>query len=120
MKKPTKPSAADRTVDMFAAPTPVVEEREERGERVPLEEDVNRLRDQAFTAQEWTTSMFGKPEATGNEYRMSLRGEHYYLETLHKIPGAKESHAYSGLMVHQSDLPKVVSAIAAAWKARVV
>lgn len=120
MKKPTKPSAADRTIDLFQAPVLPAEpeDKEELGTRQSLEEDVDRLRENAFKGQEWTTEAFGKVEATGNEYRISHKGQHYYLETLHKIPGAKESHAYSGLMVHDSDLLKVATVIVAAVRAK--
>jgi hypothetical protein len=112
--KTKKPSAADRTISIFAAPAePTIEvlEEEEKGERVPLEEDTNRLRNNAFLAQEWTTKAFGEPDAEGNEYRVSHKGSHYYLETLHKLPGGKTAHGYSGLMVHERDLYAVVTVL---------
>ncbi len=110
MAKPTKPSAASRTVDMFAAPKsqderPIeVLEEDHKGERVPLEQDVDRLRETAFKYQEWTTKAFGVPEAGGNEYRVSRKGEHYYIETLKKTPGNAGAYGYVGLMVHERDL----------------
>ena len=90
-------------------PIEVVEEKE-KAERVPLEEDVDRLRASAFTGQEWATKYFGLPEAEGNEYRVSKKGQHYYLETLHKFSG-KSAHGYSGLMVHERDLYNLVKVL---------
>ena len=69
------------------------------------------MRWNAFQGQEWTTKYFGKPEATGNEYRVSHRGEHYYLEALHKLPNGKEAHGYSGVMVHENDLFNMVAVL---------
>lgn len=115
-----KPSAASRTIDMFGGPpkeaTIEVIEDDEKGERKPLEDDADRLRENAFKGQEWTTAAFGKPEATGNEYRVSHKGEHYYLETLHKLPGGKTAHGYSGLMVHDRDLYNLVRVLVEAVK----
>ncbi len=117
MKKPAKPSAVDRTVGMFPEPTPIDQrpieavDDDERGERVPMEEDVNRLRDQAFRVQEWTTKNFGIPEADGNEYRISRKGQHYYLEMLHKTPGTPTAYGYTGLMVHERDLYNMVACL---------
>ena len=110
-----KPSAADRTISMFGAPVPVQElpvvpEAEETKERVPLEQDVDNLRDRAFKGQEWTTAAFGIPDADGNQYRCSLMGGHYYLETLAK-QGSKPAYGYVGLMVHERDLYAVTQVL---------
>ncbi len=113
--KPKKPSAADRTVDMFSAtPAPrPIDEREvevivsdEKAERVPMELEVDRYRAQAFLGQEWTTAAFGSLDAPGNEYRVSRKGAHYYVETLAKAPGAPggQAYGYTGVMVHDRDL----------------
>ncbi len=105
-----KPSAADRTVDMSAAPKAMDEreievvEGEQKAERVPMELEVDRYRAQAFLGQEWTTSAFGHLDAPGNEYRVSRRGEHYYVESLAKESAAKTAYCYAGVMVHQRDL----------------
>lgn len=104
-----KPSAADRTVDMFAAPKAIdsreieVIEGDEKAERIPMELDADANRARAFQVQDWTTAAFGHVDAPGNEYRVSLRGVHYYVETLAKEPGAPCSR-YVGIMVHQRDL----------------
>lgn len=111
-------TAADRTINMFSGSTPI-EEREveviepeaKEGERKSLEADADRLRENAFKGQEWTTKFFGLPESMGNEYRCTLRGEYYYLETLMKGPGAKEAHGYTGVMIHKRDLMNAVSVL---------
>lgn len=111
MASTKKSSAADRTVSMFGEPVQDQDSRaveavqeDEKAERVPMEQDADRMREKAFTVQEWTTAAFGKPEAVGNQYRVSKRGEYYYVETLSKKPGAKEAYGYVGLMVHENDL----------------
>lgn len=115
-----KENAASRTVDMFAQaksmderPVEVVEE-EKGGERVPLEQDVDANREQAFRVQEWTTAAFGRPDAAGNEFRVSFKGEHYYLEKLGKHPGGKSASSYMGLMVHELDLLNLTKVLVAA------
>ncbi len=109
MAGPKKPSAASRTVDMFAQPPPMdarpIEVVEgEQHERVPLEDDVDNLRAEAFKVQAWSTAAFGSPEAAGNEYRVSFKDPHYYVETLAKTPGTRGAYGYVGLMVHERDL----------------
>lgn len=110
--KTKKPSAADRTVSMFAAPIPTtlderaveVIEDDEKAERVPMELEVDQFRAQAFQGQEWTTRAFGNLDAPGNEYRVSHKGTFYYVETLAKQPGSASAYGYVGLMVHERDL----------------
>ncbi len=121
-----KTSAAERTVDMFAAPKTEAAEFAEaaanaeaeaaKDERLPLEQDVNALRENAFKVQEWTTTFFGLPEAEGNEYRCSKSGNHYLLERLAKAPGAKEAHGYMSYMIPESDLPSVVKVLVQAYR----
>ena len=88
-----------------------VEEETERGERVPLEEDVDRMREKAFLGQEWTSKYFGTPDAEVSEYRVSLRDGYYYLETLRKMPDAKTAYGYTGVMVHERDLYAMVKVL---------
>lgn len=116
-----KSPAADRTVDMFTktvSVTPIEErtiEQEEAsthtGDRKPLEDDHERQRAIAFQGQEWTSKYFGSFDAPGNEYRVSHKGEHYYLETLAKLPDGKEAYGYTGVMVHDRDLYKMVEVL---------
>ena len=106
--KPKKPSAAERTVDMFGAnapePKPEVIEEDAKAERVSMDEDADRMREKAFTVQDWSTAAFGKPEAEGNQFRVSHKNRHYYVEKLHRMPGARDSHGYTGIMVQEEDL----------------
>ncbi len=133
MTKPTKPThlrvvkptAADRTINMFSKATPIEErpievlpDDEKLDDRVPVEQDVDRRREAAFTGQEWTTKFFGVPEAEGNQYRMSKRGEFYYLEMLHKLDGVRTAHGYTGVMVHERDLFSMATVIVAAVRAK--
>lgn len=125
-KPPKKPSAADRTLGMFGQP-PAIEEREievleaeqKDGERVPVEQDADRMREVAFRGQEWTSKYFASPEAPGNEYRLSLRGRHYYLETILKEPGKPTAYGYTGLMVHERDLEAMTKVMVAGYRAKV-
>lgn len=121
MKKPTKPSAASRTVDMFGTVGPmdtrtaeVIEQEEKAGERVPVEDDADRMREVAFKGQEWTTKYFGSKDAPGNEYRLSHRGAYYYLETILKEVGKPTAYGYTGLMVHERDLMEMTKVMVAA------
>ncbi len=123
--KTKKPSAADRTVNMFTGQAPiderpveVIEDDPHQGERVPLEQDVDRLRAQAFQGQEWTTKAFGMHEAPANEFRVSLKGAHYYVETLAKTPGTPNAYGYTGVMVHERDLYNFVTVLVQAVRAK--
>lgn len=125
MVKTKKPAVADRTLGMFGNPPPI-EEREievleaevKDGERVPVEQDADRMRDVAFKGQEWTSKYFGSPDAPANEYRMSLRGVYYYLETILKEPGKQAAYGYTGIMVHERDLFPMATVIVAAVRAK--
>ncbi len=106
--KSKKPSAAERTVDMFGAnaPEPKAEfvEDEIKSDRVSLDQDVDRMREKAFQMQEWTMAAFGKAEAEGTQFRVSYKNRHYYVEKLHRQAGRTESHGYTGIMVQEEDL----------------
>jgi hypothetical protein len=125
---PKKPSAASRTVDMFAQPPPIddrpieVEEKapEHAGERVPLEQDVDRMRDQAFLVQQWTTSAFGAPEnqaVKSEEFRITKRDGFYFVETLRSEPG-KPAYGYSGVMVREENLYSLTACLVQAVRAK--
>jgi hypothetical protein len=119
-----KPNAADRTLGLFGQP-PAVEEREievlepeVKGERVPVEEDVNRMRESAFKGQEWTSKYFGSYDAPGNEYRVSKKGDYYYLETILKEVGKPTAYGYTGVMVHDRDLMELTKVLVAVVRAK--
>lgn len=101
-----KSPAAERTLSMFAVPEPIQAENiasEDKSARVPIEQDIDALRDTAFKYQEWSTALFNKGDSEGNEYRMSRKGDHYILQTLCRVAGALP-HGYAGVMVHKRDL----------------
>lgn len=120
-----KPTAADRTMGLFGQP-PAVEEREievlapevKDGERKSVEEDADRMRDVAFKGQEWTSKYFGSYDAPGNEYRVTHRGEYYYLETILKEVGKPTAYGYTGIMVHDRDLMELTKVLVAAVRAK--
>ena len=125
MASAKKPSAADRTIPMFGGPLPDINNRpveaiedEEKAERVPVEEDVNNLRDKAFKGQEWCTECFGSFDAPGNEYRVSKRGPYYYVETVLKEICKPTAYGYVGLMVHERDIMALTKVMVAAVRAK--
>ncbi len=123
MAKPEKPTATDRTLGMFTKLTPIEEreieviQEEVSGERIPVEEGADGMREAAFRGQEWTSKYFGSYEAPGNEYRMSRKGEYYYLETILKEVGKPSAYGYTGVMVHRRDLLEFTKVCVAAVRA---
>ncbi len=104
---------------MFSAREPEIEVIEPEAKpgavRVPIEDSTDARRDTAFVGQEWTTKYFGRPDAPGNEYRVSFRDGYYYLETLKKRPGPNGSvYGYTGVMIPEEDLFNAVSVLVAA------
>lgn len=132
----SKPSATDRTVDMFTgkAPVEVAEEArriaenadlattEERGESRPMEDEADRWRSSAFRTQEWMSKHFpvlkGEP---ASQFRIShgvVNGQGwYYLEELHSHSG-KHASSYKGFMVRDEDLFNLTDVIVAAARAK--
>jgi hypothetical protein len=121
--KVKKPSAADRTVDMFAQVGPMdtreaeAIQDDEKTDRVSMEEDADRMRLKAFQGQEWASKCFAQIDAPGNEYRMSRHGDHYYLETILKELGKPLAYGYTGVMVHKRDLLEMTKVCVAAVRA---
>ena len=120
-----KPSAAERTLGLFGQPTviqereiEVIEEEAKEGERVDVEQDVDRMRESAFRGQEWTSKYFGSYDAPGNEYRVSHKGEYYYVETIMKEVGKPTAYGYTGVMVHDRDLESLTLVLVAACRAK--
>lgn len=119
-----KPSAAERTVDMFAArpslQTPhepveaVTDDAAESKEGSPLIEDnLDKWRDKAFETQEWASENFGKIDE-GIQFRWSRRGGHVYLEATRANGGA--IHSYNGVMFTSDEFRQLVQVTAKAWK----
>lgn len=111
-RRASKPSAADRTVDLFSGKTKLEETHEaepvETGDTQEtreaadptIEANVDRWRDKAFEVQEWSTRLFGHPENPGSQWRMTKKaigGRQYYL--LERVWSAGKSAAsYASFM----------------------
>lgn len=124
-KPPKKPSAADRTLGMFGQPPAaeereieVIEEKEKDGERRTVEEQADHSREKAFIGQAWATKYFGSFEAPGNEYRVSHKGQYYYVESILKEVGKPTAYGYTGVMVHDRDLMELTKVLVAAVRAK--
>lgn len=121
--KTTKPSAASRTISMFAtvqpaeAPVEAAPEDappEERAEFQPMEVRAEGYRDNAFKLQEWTSKVFGVPDGDGNEYRVTRANGYFYLEELKESEGGKSFYGYAGLMLSEKNFLKAVRVLAQA------
>lgn len=114
-----KASAADRTIDMFSGKTAAetvaaaIEqvETEERPEFEPMEARADGYRDRAFQVQEWSTSLWGKPTGE-NQYRVTRKGDTFYLEELKTRGGSY--YGYAGLMLVGKDFINAVKVLAEA------
>lgn len=134
----SKPSAADRTVDMFSGKTPVevaeeakriaedadvVEAELAKGEAKPMEEEADRWRSSAFQSQEWLSKHFpiNRNGERASQFRISYGkvGDQgwYYLEELHSYSG-KTVSSYKGLMCREEDLFALTETIVAAARAK--
>lgn len=129
-KTTRKPSAADRTVDLFSKKTSLEVAQEvariaaaediqqsERAAPEPLEECAERWRLHAFRTQEWTTKNFPGTDEQGSQFRLT-RGlicdrPYYYLERLHNHSG-KSVSSYAGVMIPEADLFALTDVIVAA------
>lgn len=124
-----KPKAADRTVSFLDGKTE--EEKANEAERikqgldnveqpkeaVTIERSVDRWRDQAFQGQEHVSGAFGDENAEENQYRCSIKGNHFYLEkTGNNDRGA---YSYAGVMFPIWDLLKVARVFVAAAREHV-
>ncbi len=98
---------------MFAPPAPEPIQDAELAERVSIPEDADRMREQAFRVQEWTSKAFGLTEAKGNQYRLTfnLKTRHYYLESV-------SPSRYCGLMIPEADLFNIANVFLASARAK--
>lgn len=109
--RPKKPSAAERTLDMYAPPAPEVLVEEAKAERISIPEDANRMRETTFQVQEWTSRCFGLKTGPANEYRVTNRNGYYYLESVSEA-------RYCGLMIPEADLYNLTNVLLAAARAK--
>lgn len=117
-----KAPAELRTVDMFTGKTAIEEAvpeqlpEEARPDFEPMEERADGYRERAFQVQEWTDKHFGKHEGEGNQYRVSRKGDVFYLEEL-KRHGTKSFYGYAGLMLHGQNFLQATRVMAEAARA---
>ncbi len=121
MPKPSKPTAAERTVDLFTGKSKV--EAQDEALRISTDADVSetaksketieeasqRWREAAFVGQEWTTQHFGRPESKGRQYRLTLRNGWAYLEQTDSE--GKGAYHYGGIMFPEYALPLLADVI---------
>lgn len=125
MSKKRLSPAADRTIDIFTNKTKAeIEEAANEDIRLEpklpetIEEASERWRRVAFQGAEWTTKLFGRPEATENQYRGTVKSGYFYLEktgngrTISSTGG--NAYSYAGVMFPEEDLPKLATVIVGA------
>lgn len=84
-------------------------------ERTPIEASVDEYRSRTMDFVEHVSAVFGKPEATTNQYRITSKSGVVYLEKL----GANQAgpHSYTGLVLPEEDLPVIARVFVEATKA---
>lgn len=129
MKKISKPTASDRTVDMFTGTTAVDKaaaaieevENDKRAAFEPIEKSVDRYRAGAFQGQEWTSRWF-PVDGTGvvapdrTSFRWTQSGGFMYLEQVRNGKNGVAFH-YAGVMFPCNDWNELVDATSKAHKA---
>jgi hypothetical protein len=121
--KPTKPSAAERTISLFAVAQPheLPVEPEERTAKAdvaePLEVSADRWRAQTMLLDQWATKHFGKLGDEGNQFRLTHKEGRYYLEKLTSHSGRTVS-SYAGLVIDGADLEPIARIFVDAVKHR--
>ncbi len=131
-----KPSAEERTVDMFTGTSRLevatkehavaTEEiaNETRSQAKTIEESVDAWRNTAFQGQEFVCKTFYQNdlqkcldnnsitlEEPVNGYRVSTDGNWVYLESLRRRGGDKKAYHYAGLMIPVRDLKQVATVL---------
>lgn len=122
MSKVTKPSAADRTVDLFAPkePTDFYEAATEpeafKGSET-IEQAAERWRNNALFTAEHLSKHFNDSQPDTAKYRITVKGDWLFLEQFRL---GKDGHAYhwAGLMFQEKDLYEVTSVFVKASKAK--
>lgn len=126
-----KPSAADRTVDMFSAavvadaekalaavvPEDAVEVAKTSAE--PLEDRIDGYRDNAMAMQQYISKswMLQPEEKAGKEtFRISRQGEWSFLEVLRHSPTGGLMYSWSGVMYRTADQHELTNVMVKASK----
>lgn len=122
MPKPKKPSAADRTVDMFTGSTNVEaaeqsDVKDEVKEANPsVEANMDRYRTNAFEYQETLSKHFMDHSEGKDTFRLTEKGPHMLLEK--KSHGAGEAYGWTGVMFRSDSLEEITKTFVEAYRAR--
>ena len=123
--KAKKPSAADRTVDMWAAPkAPVLEDASKedsedahRAAEPSIEANADRWLEKAIETQQYLSKKFADNEPNSDKFRLTEHGDMMSLEKFGLGPDGK---AFSWWLVQfgSKNLYELASVVVAAAKAR--
>lgn len=117
-----KPSAADRTVDMFTGSTNVEAATqedltpEEKAGSPAIEANRDRYRDTAFHYQEHLSKNWKSDASDGEAFRLTINGPDFFLEKCAIKGGA--SYHWSGVMFKTESLEELARLFVDAVKAR--
>jgi hypothetical protein len=117
-----KPSAADRTVDMFTGSTNVeaAEQSDVQDEKrepcPPIEVSAERWRNQAMSVQEHVSKHFNDGEPGRAVFRLTNKDNMMFLEQFRHGKDGKAFH-WSGVMFHKDDLYELTNVFVRASKA---
>lgn len=122
---PKKPSAEERTVDMFAAPKPVtetfLEDQEPSGPRVgeTIEVAAERWRANSFyTAEYFGKSWLNDLTEGASKFRLTEGGNLMFLDRFQMDKSGKVAAHWTGVMFRKDDLYELTSVFVAASRAR--
>jgi hypothetical protein len=118
-----KPSAAERTVDMFSGKTkleevPVATEdvTETHKGSETIEEAADRWRDRALELVEHFSKTFGEV-LEGGSYRLSAKNGTLFLEQ-YRHSGSKSAYGWTGVSFPEADLYEITNVFVKAAKAK--
>ncbi len=118
--KVKKPSAADRTVDLFA-PKEQVLSTEDTTESVRLSETIEvaaeRWRNNAFFTQEHFSKHFNDSIPGTAKYRITEKGGNMFLEQF-RLGKDGEAYHWSGVMFASSDLNELTNVFVRAARSK--
>ncbi len=119
--KSPKPSAADRTVDMFSVPQPAPEEVPEAEGTVRLPESIEaaaeRWRANAIFTAEHFSKHYDANRPETSKFRLTSKDGNLFLEKF-SLDVKGEAYHWAGLMFRESDLYELTSVFVKASKAK--
>ncbi len=104
MSKPSKPSAADRTVPMFSPVVPTTEDATDAPRMSEtIEVAAERWRNNAFFTQEHLSKHFNESLPGKEKYRLTLKDGWRYLEQF-RLDKSGGAYHYAGVMFADENL----------------